>query len=278
MKILSLGLFISTVASAGFLPPNKMQIHTSQKGTGLTEAQFHMVINKVQKIYAPIVSSYGGRLYIWRKWSDSTVNAGTYRVKGDPNWYVNLYGGFARHPLITPDGFALVACHEIGHHIGGAPKKKIRPLPFWGGAEGQSDYFATLKCLRKVFAQDNNIEAISHMDVPESVSAECKKSFKPDWESAICIRTSMAGLSVVQVMADTQELPLPSFDNKDQTVTNVTIESHPNPQCRLDTYFQGSICKVSSNWWVSQDNEYFGTCHPKLGYKRGNRPLCWYKP
>ena len=278
MKNFGLLLFFPILAFADFLPHNSQKIPASQKGTGLTEEQFNKIIDKVEKVYAPVVYNYGGILWIWRKWNDPTVNAGTYRVEGDFNWYVNLYGGFARHPMITEDGFALVACHEIGHHIGGAPKKEIEPIPFWAGAEGQSDYWTTLKCLRQVFAMDNSQEAIANLNVPKIVITECQKSFKTDWESALCIRTSMAGLSVANVMADTQEISLPSFEDKDQTVATSTNKSHPSPQCRLDTYFQGSICPVSSYVWISQENAVTGTCHPSLGYTRGNRPLCWYTP
>ena len=64
-------------------------------------------------------------LKIEKKWSSATVTAGTYRDIRNKQWIINLYGGLARHPLITEDAYALVICHEIGHHIGGAPKKII---------------------------------------------------------------------------------------------------------------------------------------------------------
>ena len=40
-----------------------------------------------------------------------------------------MFGGLAGHETITTDAFALVACHELGHHIGGAQRKQA------GGAE-----------------------------------------------------------------------------------------------------------------------------------------------
>jgi Zn-dependent protease with chaperone function len=54
-----------------------------------------------------------------------------------------MFGGLARDPLVTKDGFSAVICHEIGHHIAGAPRKGFS----WASNEGQADYFATTKCL-----------------------------------------------------------------------------------------------------------------------------------
>lgn len=259
----------------GFLPLNKLSIPVTQKTTGLTKEEYDRVISKISRIYRPIVHSYGGHLQVNRKWSSDVVNAGTYREDGTRNWIVNMYGGMARHPLMTSDGFGLVLCHEIGHHIGGAPKKIYERKSIWASTEGQSDYFATLKCLRKVFAQDDNEKIVQKMDVPSSVKTECAEAFKTKWERALCERTSMAGLAVAAVNAATREVPLPMFDSPDPAVVTETQNNHPEPQCRLDTYFQGSVCQVSSYQTVSQVYDRPATCHQKT-HEAGHRPHCWY--
>lgn len=269
-------LSFACIDGKGFLPENDMRIPVSEKNSGLTEAQYHEVIDKVEKIYAPIVKDYGALLKIDRKWQSDVVNAGTYRDEGGYHWHINLYGGFPRHPAITEDGYALVICHELGHHIGGAPKKTINGKPFWASTEGQSDYFATLKCLRKVFAGDDNIEAIAKMRVPEVVKEECEH-FPTDWERALCIRTSLAGLSVASVNADSRKVPVPEFEITDPKVVEATYEAHPVPQCRLDTYFQGSVCEIPSFRSLSQSDELLNTCHEELSHTKGTRPSCWYK-
>lgn len=258
----------------GFLPNNRMKIPSSMK-SGLTSEQYNEAIDRVIKVYSPIVKSQGADLVIERLWDSDTVNAGT--LRDGSKWIVRLYGGFARHPFITQDGFMLVICHEIGHHIGGAPKKVIDSAPFWSSTEGQSDYFATLKCLRKVFRHDENEEIIQSMEVPTTVRAECETSFSNSKEQALCIRTSMAGLSVAMVNADGRQLPMPSFDVTDPTVVDVTQNDHPVPQCRLNTYFEGSVCEVPSTKAVSQSNENTGTCNQKDNFTRGLRPSCWFK-
>lgn len=260
----------------GFLPENRLRIPSSMK-SGLTSEQYQEAIDRVVKIYAPVVKSQGAELVIERLWESDTVNAGTLRTDNGTKWVVRLYGGFARHPFITQDGYTLVICHEIGHHIGGAPKKISEKGPIWSSTEGQADYFATLKCLRKVFRQDDNIEVIKDMDIPATVRTECETSFKKDWEQALCMRTSMAGLSVAMVNADGRQLPMPSLEIVDPTVVENTQSDHPVPQCRLNTYFEGSICQVSSFKNVSQTDEVPGTCHEKENFTRGLRPACWFK-
>lgn len=268
---------LSCTNGLGFLPENDMRIPVSDKNSGLSESQYHQVIDKVEKIYAPIAKEYGALLKIDRKWESEIVNAGTYRDAGGSHWHINLYGGFPRHPAITEDGYALVICHELGHHIGGAPKKIINGKRFWASTEGQSDYFATLKCLRRVFGQEDNIGAIAKMKIPAIVREECEH-FPTEWERALCIRTSLAGLSVASVNADSRKVPVPEFEMTDPKVVESTYDGHPIPQCRLDTYFQGSVCEVPSFRNLSQNDEVLNTCHESLSHTKGLRPLCWYRP
>ena len=279
----SLMLIFSAAAMAcsedgktGFVEENDLYIPANTKNlTGINEAQFNAVIAKIETIYAPIVSSMGARLSIARKWNDGTVNANASR--SGLNWKVNMYGGLARHQTVTEDGFSLVLCHEIGHHLGGAPKV-ANFLTKWASNEGQSDYFASLKCLRRVFLNDDNATIISSMQVPAPLTAACAKNHINRDEQAICIRTGMAGMSVADLFAALRNSPPAKFETPDASVVNATNNSHPAHQCRLDTFFQGSLCEASLNEDVSQTDEVKGTCHKTTGQTIGLRPLCWFKP
>jgi hypothetical protein len=286
MKFLFLMILFSLSGSAlactedgkeGFLPENDMFIPVGAKTAGgLTEAQFNDVIDRLETIYTPIISNMGGNLKINRLWSNGTVNASATRFGA---WTVNMYGGLARHQTITKDGFALVLCHEIGYHIGGAPK--ITSFPWinrWASNEGQSDYFATLKCLRQLFLNDDNAAVISSMNVPGVLSNACYKAHGDKRDAEICIRGAMAGASVSNLFASMRSQPEGRFDTPDTTVVSKTDNSHPAFQCRLDTYLQGALCEKSLNEDVSQKEEVQGTCHGKTGHKSGLRPLCWFKP
>ncbi len=284
MKFLSMILLLTSISGtamacgedSGFLPENNMNIPVGAKRLGgITEAQFNAVIDKFEPIYAPVVSRIGGKLKINRKWSDGTVNANATQFFG--SWTVNMYGGLARHEKITADGFALVLCHELGHHLGGAPKVG-NFLMTWASNEGQADYFATLKCLRTGWLNDNNEAIVSKMTVPEHLANNCARAHADKADRALCIRGGMAGASVAGLFAAMRNKPEAQFHTPDATVVTKTNDAHPAHQCRLDTYFQGALCEKSHTEDVSQKEEVQGTCHGSTGHTIGLRPNCWFKP
>jgi hypothetical protein len=288
MKLLLITLFSLTLAGSvfacsedgksGFLPENNLRIPVGLKLLGgLSEVEFNTVIEKIETIYSPIVSNMGGNLKIARKWSDATVNANATRLMNQ--WNVNMYGGLARHQTITADGFALVLCHEIGHHLGGAPKvNSLLALNRWASNEGQADYYATLKCLRQTFLHDNNPALVKKLKAPETLVKACAKAWPNKDDNAICVRSGMAGASVAALFAALRSQPEAKFETPDAKVVTKTDDAHPAHQCRLDTFFQGALCEKSMNEEVSQKEEVKGTCHGKTGHKIGLRPLCWFKP
>jgi len=75
-----------------------------------------------------------------------------------------MFGGLARHETMTPDGFATVVCHELGHHLGGVPKKFSWFGNSWASNEGQADYFGIMKCLRKMFEHEDNVKIVKEID------------------------------------------------------------------------------------------------------------------
>lgn len=287
--ILTLSTTLSQVTFAcdihgktGIVPENTLNIPIGQKSSGgITEAQFNKVIDKVISLYGQKVSSLGGKLVIKRNWNDGTVNAYADRNDSDVNnWNVSMFGGLARHSEMNEDGFAVVVCHELGHQIGGAPKKKDSNGNFyWASNEGQADYYATLKCLRNYFAGSNNQEVVSKLNVPTIVTETCQKSFANAEEIAICQRSSMAGLVLANFFKALRKSNIaPKFTTPDPAVVSENFDNHPATQCRLDTYFQGSVCDKSVAEDVSDKDENIGTCTAKNGDTLGLRPACWFAP
>src|SRR5690606_31922377 len=126
----------------GFLPKNDLWIPVDDvRARGLSENQFHDVLNRIEAEFSGDAAARGARLIVSRLWSNGTVNASASRFGN--SWIITMYGGFARHPAISYDAFAAVACHELGHHLAGVPKYNGT----WASAEGQADYYSTLKCL-----------------------------------------------------------------------------------------------------------------------------------
>tara|TARA_Y100000768_G_scaffold250488_1_gene190271 strand:- start:4770 stop:5618 length:849 start_codon:yes stop_codon:yes gene_type:complete len=265
--------------SEGFLPENNEWISTTSKSKNMTmdEATFNAVIDKVEAIYEPIISSMGATLNIQRNWEDGTVNA--YASRSGDTWNVAMFGGLARHATITPDGFALVVCHEVGHHIGGAPKKASWFGNRWASNEGQADYFATLKCLRKAFRSENNAAIVAELNVPQEVKDSCSAQFSDADEQLICQRGAMAGMSTAKLFQDLRrQTTAPEFATPDSNVVSKTNDAHPDTQCRLDTYYQGALCSLSDALDVDQEDESVGVCYRASGDTEGVRPLCWFKP
>ncbi len=267
------------VNGGGFLPENDHWIpvnaHRPLSADSVGEADFNNILDKVEEVYGPIVRNYGGNLVIRRNWSDGTVNA--YANREGSNFVVEMFGGLARHSTITKDAFALVACHEVGHHIGGVPRYTDQGGT-WASTEGQSDYFAVTKCLRKVFLEDNNPDIVAGMQIDPAVTRKCEEQFSIPNDVAICKRISMAGHSSASLFAAMSNLPFPKFETPDPNVVSQTYESHPAYQCRLDTYFQGANCTVSENVEIGQSDPNEGTCNRLENFEEGLRPLCWYKP
>lgn len=277
--LLGLALSFQTFACTdgdGFFPKNNWRIPSDRKYLGgLSEEEFNQTISKIENYYSSIVSSHGGRLHVIRDWNDPTVNA--FANRQGNTWQIKMYGGLARHPAMSTDGFALVLCHELGHHLGGAPKYREGGSS-WASNEGQSDYFAVAKCMRKVFENDDNINHIQKLNIPNSVKTKCREHHSNENDAAICMRSSMGGLATSTMFAQMSNGSMPSFDNPDQSKVSQTYDKHPHYQCRLDTYFSGSVCEVDKDDDVSQTNPNKGTCNRADNFDHGLRPLCWYKP
>ncbi len=262
----------------GIVPKNNLKVSTAffKPGVTMTEETFDKIIDGVGAIYAPIIEAKGAKLKLERDWDDATVNAYASRESG--TYKVNMFGGLARHPATTEDGLALVVCHEIGHHVGGFPKKGQMWGSAWASNEGQSDYFATTKCLRKYFEKLNNsAQVISKVAVPVPVQEKCFAAFGQSRDHAVCVRVALSGQSMGNLFAALRKLPTkPDFSTPITVPVTATNDNHPDPQCRLDTYFNGGICTVAHTVDLSDKDEKAGACTDYA--KGGARAKCWFKP
>lgn len=258
----------------GIAPKNNLWIGTEDKSASMTEPEFLAIVSKVEKQYSDVVKAKGAKLIMENAWEDGTVNA--YADQDSEGWHVHMFGGLARHPLTTNDGFALVVCHELGHHLGGAPK--YGGGNDWASNEGQADYWATVKCAKKIFENDDNIAIVAKMVIDAEAIKQCELVYKSDAEIALCERTSMAGKSLAQLLGALGGNTKVEFNTPDKHVVKKTVDSHPEAQCRLDTYFSGGLCDKAYSLDVDDKDAKIGVCVKSEGYSVGLRPLCWYKP
>jgi len=263
-------------------PENDLYIPVTtnkERVLSMDEATFNHVIDVVEDIYKPIVKDLGGDLQVIRKWEDGTVNA--YAQRSGSVYKVSMFGGLARHATVTKEGFALVVCHEVGHHIGGFPKKTSwLGTSSWASNEGQADYWGTSKCMKKVLeslAEDPALEEEEYDDYQYALKA-CGKTFTNQHDQYICARNSMAGKSLAELFRALRKLPKElRFIDRDKKVVTSTSHSHPAPQCRMDTYFSGSLCSKGSDEVISDTDEALGFCYSEGKYESNERPSCWFK-
>lgn len=281
IAVLSAPIVGSTTLCKGFLPENDMKIGVNDPAAGgLTNAEFNSVIDQLEAYYKPVVSGKGGTLKVNRLWDDATVNASATRSWDGRTWEINMYGGLARHPAMNADGFMLVICHETGHHLGGAPKVPgFFGINDWASNEGESDYFASLRCLRYMFKDADNARFVATEQIPATVRTKCEQTYDTQAEENLCMRIGMAGNVTAMVFKDLKKLNVaPSFDTPDTTNVSKTSDDHPEPQCRLDTYFQGGLCRHDMNIALSDKDPRVGTCVDNANGNLGARPHCWFRP
>jgi hypothetical protein len=280
MKTIILLILSFTISSFacddGFVKNNHLQIPPNSFLAGdMTEEQYKSTLKHFEKYFGQMVDSeHRAELQIIISWSSNTVNA--YAERDDDNWIITVYGGLARHKAITVDGLNLVLCHELGHHLGGYPKKTTNR---WSSAEGQADYYGTMKCLRRLWEKEDNTTLVRSLSIPTLVKDQCAKSYSNENEKAICMRMALAGKSVALMIQDLDHDSIePKFETPDDLVVRSMNYMHPYAQCRLDTFFNGAICPVSEKLEFDIDDETVGSCHNKNGDLKGLRPRCWFVP
>lgn len=270
-------IFSSHELCEGFVPENDLKIPVGMiTGGGITATEFNDVLDRIEKLYKDEITQHGGTLEINRAWEDETVNASAQQIGN--SWILNMYGGLARHATINVEGFALVACHEMGHHLGGAPKIRGWYGNQWATNEGGADYYATLKCLRRFFAEDDNAAIIANSEIDPYADTICRSQYADREDQLICLRNSLAAMSVGRLFKELRnEDNDPRFDTPDTSVVQRTNDRHPATQCRVDTYFNGATCDVSVDSPLSNTDYKSGSCY-KEKYSVGWRPRCWFKP
>lgn len=207
----------------------------------MTKAQFNADLDLLERVWGPYFDQIGCPLDVQRDWDDPTPNAYADRENG--KCIIKMFGGLARAPYQTRSGQLYVACHELGHHIGGAP---LYPAD-WASDEGQSDYWAALVCMKALG------------------------------------RSSSAGrLALSKVLAHLNGEPLPSRSTRSKLHRSSTMHTHPPAQCRLDLMDAGATCRANGRVSASDPRPGTCHNYERISpYKRldlGSRPRCQYRP
>lgn len=255
-------LLFSVAAKANnvsYMQENILNLEDGIFSSNVTEQQFNHIIDLGERFYNPVMKKLGYSLVVERNWSDSTVNA--YAYQNGKEMHVAMFGGLARRPEITPEGFALVLCHEIGHHLAGFPTYSDVDGR-WAASEGNSDFYSTASCAKKIMwgtalpEPDKNIETY------------CSQSKDP-----YQCYSALVGAESLARLLGTLTGESASILSRDTKVVRKSNESYPSVQCRLDTYIVGTLCDTKWNdSKIPKDRE------EMRSISCDTRPRCWYHP
>lgn len=225
-KLTILGLFLISLKSMGV-------------GKVKTEDEFRTVVKRFNEFWQPRVKAEMGKdLIVEALWNEERANAHATRDR-EYNLVIKVNGGMARAQGMDEDGLVFILCHELGHHLGGAPKKKRgnTDIDSWSSAEGQADYFAANECLPEMFKGDD--KKLSDVEI---ISPFCQ-------EDEVCERILKTGVTIGNVFAILKNTDGPSIHHHSQVQVSETNLGHPDVQCRLDTIKNGALGEERPECW-----------------------------
>lgn len=266
----------------------------------INEEQLLKMIDTFHGIYDQELNAMGAKLDIPNLWAEKEINAYAHREKGKNIFTIEIMGGLVRTPYLDTDSLALIMCHEMGHHLGGAPKKiieeeeqidrrssnkgifsrKPKEVKYsWSSAEGQADYYGAQKCMKKYYSylQKNNL--LTEETVLPEIENNCKLVYSNDLELTTCKKTANAGIKVAKIFklitgkTEDSNILTPS-----SVETKQTVLGYPTIQCRLDTFYHGTLCDKAADIPTSPTDANAGYCTTETDGALKSRPLCWYKP
>lgn len=286
-------LLMADLGVSSILPPNNLHLMPVPEGESMTEDEFNESIDEVLEVFNPIVRQHVQNFVVNRLWSNPLVNASAEQrldaASGQKVWYLNMYGGLAMRPEVTRDALQMVVCHELGHHLAGYFHYQGQ----WASSEGQSDYFASQVCLRKVWKNQYQTNAKARQLVPKAAKDKCDDVWFSTVEQNLCYRVMLAGRSLATLLSEIGDKSSVSFATPSESAVDASSASHPKAQCRLDTYAAGALCTVTSstaeitglnddgvglNTVEDEQEAMYDSCMRRAGYSVGVRPRCWFKP
>ncbi|TDJ04058.1 MAG: hypothetical protein E2O68_08865 [Deltaproteobacteria bacterium] len=221
------------------------------------------VIHELNKAFTnTFIDQIDGTLKI--KFFRTIPTAWAFATKKGNNYTITIFGGYLNNPNLTFDSLSLLLCHELGHILGGAPKRHDDGGNLtWSSVEGQADFFAP-KCLISFLKSNPEFDGtevfLDETNVPENLLFECESIY----DRALCLRVLKASMDLIKVFRYNENHKgesLPSFNNPDPTVVDTIWEKHPNLQCRLDTYVAAILDRPRPKCWFFITKSSIRQCH-----------------
>ncbi|EQC49191.1 putative lipoprotein [Bacteriovorax sp. BSW11_IV] len=232
------------------------------------EANFALIPSQIYNLYLTEFSKAQRYTQLNLYWETPYFSAWAAAPMGEDKQHftLNFWGGMARIPGMTKEGWAFTACHEVGHILGGLPRLSIKDHA-WASSEGQADYFSAAQCLKRYFLSH---DFVSEEFTPLSpfVLELCAKAHGENLRMRnVCEQIARAASSFARVLSFlSPEANMISIDTPSHSIVEFTIiNSYPDPQCRIDTILSAGLCDKDpfSEDWICTENQ-------------GFRPSCWF--
>ena len=192
----------------------------------VTKQKFDQAIIELKNIY--IDNDGLSKIVFDPRWENSFTVA--YAAHRQGKWIIYVNGGMARAIHMTMDSFKMLLCHEVGHLVGGAP---FATGNRWAAAEGQADYFAASKCMKRVLKDKDNHEFLKDKNIPTHVIAACQDAYSDINSQNICQRTALAGINLTSAFSYMLNEAPPSVDTVDNsTVSQTLFDDYPSRRIR----------------------------------------------
>lgn len=191
--------------------------------------QFYSIPAQILGLFQIELSLQPYPLFLNADWESPYFGAGVSLYENQ--FRLMILGGTSRIDDLTPDAYAAIVCHELGHIIAGAPYQTI-PFAEWSSAEGQADFFAASQCLPKYFKFLSEIPESSQTQNPMLNKTQ---SLTPVQTFA---RVEDAGFQMLTSFHKTfKDGDAPVRFKPDLTKTPVTlINNYPSAQCRYENF------------------------------------------
>lgn len=249
--------------------PAKYMIEANDpKQSQVGEKNFSLIASQIYALYQRdfIAANRVTQLNLFWETPYFSAWAASPKMNSHDHYTINFWGGMARIPGMTKEGWAFTACHEVGHILGGLPRISIEDLS-WASSEGQADYFSAAQCLRRYFL---TYDFQSEEETPLSpfVLELCHRAHYSNKKMvAVCENVAKAAVSFARVLNYLFVLPEKiSVESPSHSIVEWTIiNSYPDPQCRIDTIVSAALCDKDpfSEDWICTENQ-------------GFRPACWF--
>ena len=246
--------------------------------TSLAQSWKEQIINDAKAIYEPLsITTFNKPLYF--RINESSTVGGSAHHETD-HLAIILDKGLLITPRLTPDGFRMLICHELGHLFGGAPRKNV-PAEWEGPtaedglslltSEGQADYYASLVCFRKLLEIESSLSPKpDYQRAGARLKQKCETlaGYKKQ-KLQTCLRTGLAGEDFLKLTFD---FSISCEKADDSIAPHLIRDFYPDRQCRLDTIVNGALCSESHLMVLDFDRMEDNGCRQNYA----TRPACWY--